>query len=90
MGAEIDLSKTASARLDALVFGETQGRIVISVAGIDAVKILQRAKLLGAAAVILGTVGGSALKIKTTTADLMWELREIHDLWWNSIARAMQ
>jgi phosphoribosylformylglycinamidine synthase len=77
-------------RLDALLFGETQGRIIISVAGLDAVKVLARAKILGVRAAWIGTVGGDRLKIKTPDSELSWELTELHDLWWNSIARAMK
>ena len=79
-----------SARLDALLFGETQGRIIISVAAIDAVKVLARAKILGVPAAWIGTVGGDSLKIKTSASELSWQLAELHDLWWNSIARAMK
>jgi phosphoribosylformylglycinamidine synthase len=78
------------ARLDALLFGETQGRIIISVAGIDAVKVLARAKILGVPAAWIGMVGGDSLKIKTSASELSWQLTELHDLWWNSIARAMK
>ena len=90
IGAEIDLSAAAHTRLDALLFGETQGRIVISVAAIDAVKVLERAKILGVSATRLGTVGGQHLKIKSSGGEFSWELMELHDLWWNSIARAMR
>jgi phosphoribosylformylglycinamidine synthase len=79
-----------AARLDALLFGETQGRIIISVAGIDAVKVLARAKILGIPAAWVGIVGGDSLKIKTPASELSWPLTELHDLWWNSIARAMK
>jgi len=79
-----------AARLDALLFGETQGRIIISVAGIDAVKVLARAKILGVPAAWIGMVGGDSLTIKTPTSELSWQLSELHDLWWNSIARAMK
>jgi phosphoribosylformylglycinamidine synthase len=78
------------ARLDALLFGETQGRIIISVAGIDAVKVLARAKILGIPAFWIGMVGGNNLKIKTPVSELSWQTTELHDLWWNSIARAMK
>jgi phosphoribosylformylglycinamidine synthase len=79
-----------AARLDALLFGETQGRIIISVAGIDAVKVLARAKILGVPATWIGMVGGDSLKINTPASELSWQLTELHDLWWNSIARAMK
>jgi phosphoribosylformylglycinamidine synthase len=79
----------ATPRLDALLFGETQSRIIISVAGINAGKVLAQAKILGVLAMRIGTVGGSALQIKTFQGTLTGDLRELHDLWWNSIARAM-
>jgi phosphoribosylformylglycinamidine synthase len=77
-------------RLDALLFGETQGRIIISVAAVDAIKVLARAKILGIPAVWIGMVGGDSLKIKTSASEFSWQLTELHDLWWNSIARAMK
>ncbi|SPE52663.1 Phosphoribosylformylglycinamidine synthase 2 [Verrucomicrobia bacterium] len=76
-------------RLDALLFGETQGRILISVAARDAVKVMAQAKILGLRATRLGDVGGDVLEIQTPEVLLSWDLKELHDLWWNSIARAM-
>ena len=92
IGAKIDLTDAAAAgiRLDALLFGETQGRIVVSVAPMDAVKVVERAKILGLGAVKLGTVGGSDLTIQRGETELRWAAGELHDLWWNAIARAMQ
>lgn len=89
IGAQIDLSTTSVSRLDALLFGESQGRIVLSVAPLNVPKVLERAKILGVAATKLGTVTGSDLTIKTTNAELKWNTTELHDLWFNSIARAM-
>jgi len=77
-------------RLDALLFGETQGRVVITVGPLDAVKVIERAKLLGLSATRLGTVGGDSLLIKLGTSDLKWVVTELYDLWWNSIARIMR
>jgi phosphoribosylformylglycinamidine synthase II len=76
-------------RLDALLFGETQGRVIISVSPLNAGKVLAQAKILGIPAAHIGKVGGSALQIKAGEYTLAGELRELHDLWWNSIARAM-
>ncbi|HWH72068.1 MAG TPA: phosphoribosylformylglycinamidine synthase subunit PurL, partial [Candidatus Sulfotelmatobacter sp.] len=90
-GAQIDLSTAgAGVRLDALLFGETQGRIVISTRGLDAVKTMERAKLLGINAVRIGTVGGEKLSIKTAAGEFSWGLAELHDQWWNALARAMR
>jgi phosphoribosylformylglycinamidine synthase len=90
LGAQIDLSPLKDVRLDALLFGESQGRVVISVAAINAVKVMERAKLLGIQATRLGTAGEDALQIKTAAGDFSWPVAELHDLWWNAIARAMK
>jgi phosphoribosylformylglycinamidine synthase len=80
---------TPALRLDALLFGEAQGRVIISVAALNAVKVLAQAKILGVTATRIGTVGSGTLQIKTPGATLTCDLRDLHDLWWNSIARAM-
>jgi phosphoribosylformylglycinamidine synthase subunit PurL len=90
MGAQIDLTAADATPLDALLFGETQSRVVISVAPMDVVKVVERAKILGVSAVKLGTTGGSELAIKRGDTECKWPLAELHDLWWNAIARAMQ
>jgi phosphoribosylformylglycinamidine (FGAM) synthase-like enzyme len=79
----------ATARLDALLFGETQSRVVISCKPLDAVKVVERAKLMGVPAVQIGKVGGDKLTIKAASGEYNWPLAELHDVWWNSIARAM-
>ncbi|MSU58597.1 MAG: phosphoribosylformylglycinamidine synthase subunit PurL [Pedosphaera sp.] len=79
----------ATLRLDALLFGETQSRIVISCNALDAVKVVERAKLMGVPAARIGTVGGDKLQIKTSAGEFCCALGELHDPWWNSIARAM-
>ena len=84
-----DARPTITIRLDALLFGEAQCRIVISVAAHQAAKVLAQAKILEIRATKAGSVGGSQLQIKTTGEQLTWDLRELHDLWWNAIARAM-
>ena len=83
-------NSAAALRLDALLFGESQGRVIISVAAVNAVKVLAQAKILGVSAARIGTVGGASLEIKAGGAALGCELRELHDLWWNAIARAMR
>jgi phosphoribosylformylglycinamidine synthase len=90
MGAKIDLTGIACGRLDALLFGETQGRIIISVASTDAVKFLERAKILGLAATRLGTVGGDQLEIKTAAKSISIPATQLHEAWWSAIARAMK
>jgi phosphoribosylformylglycinamidine synthase II len=76
-------------RLDALLFGETQSRVVISCKALDAVKVVERVKLMGVPAVQIGKVGGDKLTVKTANGEFSAPLTELHDAWWNSIARAM-
>ncbi len=76
-------------RLDALLFGETQSRVIISCKALDAAKVVERAKLMGVPAVQIGKVGGDQLTIKTGSGEFSVPLTELHDVWWNSIARAM-
>jgi phosphoribosylformylglycinamidine synthase len=90
IGAQIDLSAFAGARLDALLFGETQGRVVISAAPGDAIKVLERARIMEVSAAKLGLAGGADLSIKTTAAEFKWPVAELHALWWNAIANAME
>jgi len=83
------LSAVKDVRLDALLFGETQSRVVISCKALDAVKVVERAKLMGVPAVQIGKVGGDKLTVKTASGEFSAPLTELHDPWWNSIARAM-
>lgn len=93
IGATLDLTALdlpEGTRLDALLFGETHSRVVVSCAPLEATKIVERARLLGVPAVRIGTVGGDRLTLKTPAGEFEASLAELHDLWWNSIARAME
>ena len=89
-GAEDGSSVASPHRLDALLFGETQSRVVISCKALDAVKVVERAKLMGVPAVQIGKVGGDKLTVKTVSEEFSAPLTELHDAWWNAIARAME
>jgi phosphoribosylformylglycinamidine synthase subunit PurL len=89
IGAEIDLTRVTGCRLDALLFGETQNRVVVSCRAVDTGKILARASILGVPAVQIGRVGGESLRLKAAAGEWTWPLAELHDPWWNAIARAM-
>ncbi len=91
LGAQIDLAAAPdSLRVDGLLFGESQGRIVISSTPQNAMKILAQAKILEIPAMQLGTVTGADLKIKLKQGDLVWPLSALYDAWWNGLGRAMQ
>ncbi len=79
----------ATVRIDALLFGETQSRVVITCQPLDAVKVIERAKLMGVPAVAIGKVGGDQLILRTAAGEFDALVAELHDVWWNAIARAM-
>ncbi len=83
------LRGAATIRSDALLFGETQSRVVITCKPLDAVKVVKRAKLLGVPAARIGMVGGDKLTLRTTGGEFNVPVAELHDLWWNAIERAM-
>lgn len=89
LGADVNLSDSEDIRLDALLFGESRGRVIISCSDLDAVKLVERAKLMGVPSQRIGTVGGDQLKIKSPKGEHIWEIAVLHDLWWNSIGNAM-
>jgi phosphoribosylformylglycinamidine synthase len=79
----------ATLRRDVLLFGETQSRVVITCKPLAAMKVVERAKLMGVPAAPIGRVGGDQLTIKTAAGEFSAPVAELHDVWWNSIARAM-
>jgi len=93
IGAQVELTAPAdgstSPRLDALLFGETQNRVVITVAAQDAGRVLKQCQILGVPAQRLGSVGGDTLSIRSGATTLEAPVSELHDIWWNAIACAM-
>jgi phosphoribosylformylglycinamidine synthase subunit PurL len=89
IGATVDLSTYTGTRLDALLFGETQSRIIISVSPENADRALSMARQSAVPATKLGTVGGQTLSIKSPGGQLTAKLTELHDPWFHAIARAM-
>jgi hypothetical protein len=63
--------------------------VVISVVARRKEALLERAKALKVPAALLGEVGGRTLEIRLAETAWKWDLTELHDLWWNAIARAM-
>jgi phosphoribosylformylglycinamidine synthase II len=79
----------ATWRVDALLFGETQSRVVVTCEPLAAVKVIERAKLMGVPALLIGNVGGDRMIIKTSGGEFGAQVSELHEIWWNTIARAM-
>jgi phosphoribosylformylglycinamidine synthase len=90
IGANVDLNAFASGtRLDALLFGEAQSRIVLGVVKENADAVVSQLKAAGVAATVIGAVGGDALEIKVGSAACKWSVSDLYDGWWYSITRKM-
>jgi phosphoribosylformylglycinamidine synthase len=89
-GATVDLSAISGSRLDALLFGETQSRIIISTTPENAQRAIDEASRQNVPVRQIGSVGGDSLSITTSRGACRWVLTELYDTWWNAIARAME
>ena len=90
-GAAVDLSRLGAPRLDALLFGESQGRAVLAVAPADEPAVLAAAKAAGVPADVIGEVTpGGGLSVATARGALAWDLSELRLGWEGSIESAMK
>jgi phosphoribosylformylglycinamidine synthase subunit PurL len=71
IGATVDLTRWSSLPLRALLFGEAQGRVVVSTP--DPAAVLAIAARHGVPAAEIGTVGGAAGTLAVTTGDRQFE-----------------
>jgi hypothetical protein len=62
---------------------------VITVSRTNAARVVKQAQTLGVPAAVIGTVGGDTLTIESTAGTWSASVAELHDRWWNSIARSM-
>jgi phosphoribosylformylglycinamidine synthase len=85
VGAEIDL-RQFKGRHDAILFGETQSRIILSCAPADAETILSS----GLPVCRLGVTGGRHLTLRTTRGRLQVETAKLRAVWWNALHRLME
>jgi phosphoribosylformylglycinamidine synthase len=86
IGATITLP---AGRADALLFGEAQGRIVLTTSGPNATAAIFLLEMRGIAARRLGTVGGDELKIAAGSDETAWPIAELRAAWRDAIPRAM-
>jgi phosphoribosylformylglycinamidine synthase len=91
LGAAVDLSGLAAPRLDALLFGESQGRVLVTVGAANMGAFLAAAGAAGVPADALGTVtAGNALAVKTASGALEWSVSQLRFAWETSIESAMK
>jgi len=89
VGASVDLTNCPVTRLDAMLFGETQSRVIMSCDTKNSPKVLEICRNAGVPAYEIGETGGNRLEIKTSTGTFSWDLEKLSSTWWNSIAQKM-
>jgi phosphoribosylformylglycinamidine synthase II len=91
LAAAVDLSGLDAPRLDALLFGESQGRVVIAVAEGDLDGVVGAARDAGVPAAAIGTVtAGGSLSVRTAAGLLEWPVAGLRIGWETSIESAMK
>jgi phosphoribosylformylglycinamidine synthase len=91
IGAEIDLTGHADG-LDAvsLLYGESQGRAILSVRGGEAHAVLDAAQRHGVSAMRIGTTGGDTLAIRRNGVELVEaKLGELRRIWTSAFAQLL-
>ncbi len=86
IGASIDLGAGPA---DALLFGESQSRIVLSCRASNAATVLMLLGLRGVPARRIGTVGGDELSIAAGDEKFAWPTADVCAAWSGSIPQAM-
>lgn len=93
LGAAVQLTR-GRLRKDAVLFGESQSRVVLSSKPAHREAVLERAKSLAVPAAVIGTVGGDRLVVslsdERSTANVIdVSLPTLHDRWASSLERAL-
>jgi phosphoribosylformylglycinamidine synthase len=76
-------------RLDALLFGETQSRALLTAAPNQADALLALLEKQGVPAHRIGTVGGAILSLAIAARELKWQVADLHRAWDESLAACL-
>ncbi len=102
LGAEIDLGNCggshfggaggtpASTNTASALFNEAQSRIIISCDVESSERVLSQLKSKNVPHAQIGSVIRNDLRISVCGQNLSWRIVELHDLWWNTICRAVE
>jgi phosphoribosylformylglycinamidine synthase len=97
LGAEINFENRgcagdtpASTDATTLLFNEAQSRIIISCEPRNTERVLSELKSKNIPHAQIGSVITDSLRVTVNGENLNWTIAELHDLWWNSIRRAVE
>ena len=88
-GADIDLG-ACDTPATAVLFNESQSRVVISVAGHNAEKAMSILRERDVPVQQLGKVGGGDLRIRVNEESFRWPIASLYDGWFNAIRRTVE
>jgi phosphoribosylformylglycinamidine synthase len=96
-GAEINFENRgcadetpASTDAATLLFNEAQSRVIISCEPKNTERVLSELKSKNIPHAQIGSVITHSLRVTVNGENLSWQVAELHDLWWNSIRRAVE
>ena len=97
LGAEIKIEKSSDLQTNesrgmdaAILFGEAQSRIVISVSPENLARTVDALAKANVPHRQLGKVSDQELVVRLADQEFRWNVAEIYDEWWNSIRRAVE
>jgi phosphoribosylformylglycinamidine synthase subunit PurL len=80
----------ASTDATTLLFNEAQSRVIISCEPKNTERVLSELKSKNIPHAQIGSVITDSLRVTVNDENLSWRVAELHDLWWNSIRRAVE
>ncbi len=90
VGASVELPSLEGVGSMAMLFGESQGRILASIHRKQAPRLEGQARILEIPVLDLGETGGDRLRIRHLGTELQWDLEELRRAWWRSLEERMQ
>ncbi len=90
LGADVDLGAAIGMDPATALYHEGQSRILISFARQNEEMILAQLRSMQLPYSRIGSVTTGELRISVSDHKLSWPIAQLHDLWWNAIARAVE
>src|SRR5581483_2724617 len=88
--SQADQHHTSHSEATAVLFNESQSRIVISVVQENLQKTVSALQEKQIPFQELGKVSGNHLRIRVGIEEFSWPIADLHDDWWNAIRRAVE
>jgi phosphoribosylformylglycinamidine synthase len=90
LGAKLDLSISGGGRNDAMLFGESQGRILLCVSDKDLGRIISESHMQGVCAAFIGEVTAeTTLSLKTRSFNVSWNMAQLRKTWESGVESAL-